>query len=65
MESDLETCGITTFADFEFSFHIFSTDDWQEYLDTLIVQVKNASVDSYNYEYDDTVLFFMKVKEFV
>ncbi|WP_368178816.1 hypothetical protein [Anaerotruncus colihominis] len=54
MESDLETCGITTLADFEFSFHIFSTDDWQEYLDTPIVQVKNASVDSYNYEYDDT-----------
>jgi len=52
--SDLELCGIDTIADMEFSFHIFTSEDWETYLDTALVQIKTSIADSYTYTYDDS-----------
>lgn len=52
--SDLETCGVTTLADFELSFHIFTTDGWDTYLDTNLVQIKTSAADTYEYTFDDS-----------
>lgn len=52
--SDLETCGITTIADMEFSFHIFTTDDWETYLDTDPIQLNTSAAATYEYTYDDS-----------
>ncbi len=53
MRSDLEICGITDIADLEFSFHIFTTDDYETYLDTEQIQIKTSIADSYSYVFDD------------
>lgn len=50
--SDLQACGIETFADMEFYFHIFD-ESWETYLDTDTVQVKTSAADSYTYSFDD------------
>lgn len=52
MSSDLELCGIDTIADMEFSFHIFTTEDWETYLDSEPVQVKTSAAADYKYTYD-------------
>ena len=52
MSSDLERCGIQTIADMEFSFHIFTTEDWDTYLDSQPVQIKTSAADGYSYTYD-------------
>ncbi len=52
--SDLELCGIDAIADMEFSFHIFTSEDWETYLDTALVQMKTSIADSYTYTYDDS-----------
>lgn len=52
--SDLELCGIDTIADMEFSFHIFTSEDWETYLDTALIQIKTSIADSYTYTYDDS-----------
>ncbi len=52
--SSLEACGIETIADMEFSFHIFTTDGWDTYLDTDLIQLKTSAADSYQYAYDDS-----------
>ena len=54
MSSDIETCGIETIADMEFSFHIFTTDDWETYLDTSSIQLKTSIADTYTQTYDDS-----------
>ena len=54
MESDFEACGITDIADIELSFHIFTTDDWETYLDTDPIQIKTSLADGFNYTYDDS-----------
>lgn len=54
MSSDLEACGIETIADMEFSFHIFTTQDWETYLDTPLIQLKTSAADTYEYTYDDS-----------
>lgn len=54
MASDLEACGIETVADMEFSFHIFTTEDWEAYLDTDQIQIKTAAAETYEYTYDDS-----------
>lgn len=52
MEADLEACGIETIADMEFSFHIFTTEDWDTYLDSDLVQVKTSAAATFRYTYD-------------
>lgn len=52
--SSLEQCGIKTIADVEFSFHIFTTDGWDDYLDTAPVVIRTSAADTYSYEYDDS-----------
>lgn len=54
MGSSLEACGISTIADMEFSFHIFTTDDWKTYLDTPQIQIKTSASDTYEYTFDDS-----------
>lgn len=52
--SDLESCGIETIADMEFSFHIFSTESWDTYLDTPLIKLKTSAADTYTYAFDDS-----------
>lgn len=56
MSSDLETCGIDAIADMGFAFHVFTTEDWETYLDTPQLQLKTSIADSYEYVYDNTGL---------
>lgn len=52
--SALKDCGIDTFATMEFSFHIFTTDDWEDYLDTDIITVETSAAGTYTQTYDDS-----------
>lgn len=54
MRSDLDTCGIGAIADMEFSFHIFTTEGWDAYLDTPQIQLKTTISDNYEYTFDDS-----------
>lgn len=54
MDSSLETCGINTIADMEFSFHVFDSAEWETYLDSALVQVKTSATDGFEYIYDDS-----------
>ena len=54
MASDLEISGITAIADMELSFHMFTTADWEAYLDTAPVQLKTSIADTYEYAFDDS-----------
>ncbi len=54
MSSDLELCHITEIADMEFSFHIFTSEDWEDYLDTAPITLKTSIADSFIYQYDNT-----------
>lgn len=52
--SDLENCGINTIADIEFKFHIFTTDDWENYLDSDVIRVETSAYGSFEQPVDDT-----------
>ena len=52
--SDLEASGIEMIADMEFSFHIFTTEGWDTYLDTPQLKLKTNMSDSYKYSFDET-----------
>ena len=54
MEADLDACGIDAIADMEFSFHIFDTAEWDDYLDTDMIQIKTSIADTFEYSYDDS-----------
>lgn len=54
MASDLENSGIVTIADMEFSFHIFTTADWKDYLDTPQIQLQTSAAGTYVYSFDDS-----------
>lgn len=54
LRSDLEVCGISTIADMEFSFHIFTSEDWKTYLDTAQIQLQTSAADTYEYAFDDS-----------
>lgn len=54
MKSDLEASGIETIADMEFSLHIFTTEDWEGYLDTSLIQLKTTAAGTYEYSFDDS-----------
>lgn len=53
MASDLEMCDIDTIADMEFAFHVFTTDDWEAYLDTEQISITTSAADGFEYSYDD------------
>lgn len=54
MRSDLQSVGIDTIADVQFSFHIFTTDEWETYLDTPIIQLNTSAAETYEYVFDDS-----------
>lgn len=54
MDSDLEASGIETIADMEFSLHIFTAEDWEDYLNTPLIQLKTTAAASYEYTFDDS-----------
>lgn len=54
MEADLDACGIETIADMEFTFHIFDTAEWEDYLNTQPIRVETSAADTYEYLYDDS-----------
>lgn len=54
LSTDLETLNISTIADMEFSFHIFTSEDLETYLDTPQIQLKTSAADAYEYTFDDS-----------
>lgn len=54
MRNDLKSCGIETIADMEFSFHIFSFENLETYLDSELIKVETSSAASYTYTFDDS-----------
>lgn len=54
MSSDLEMCGIDQIADIELSFHIFTTEDWEDYLDTQMIKIETSIASEYEYGFDDS-----------
>lgn len=52
--SGLKECGIDIFANMEFSFHIFTTDGWDDYLDTDAVTVETSAAATYTQTVDDS-----------
>ncbi len=47
LDADLEMSGITEFAQIEFAFHIFTTEDWETYLDSDQIQLNTSIADTY------------------
>ena len=54
MTSDMELCGIETIADIELSFVAFGSDDWKDYLESDLVQIKTSVAETYSQSYDHT-----------
>lgn len=54
----LKECGIDTFANMEFSFHIFTTENWDTYLDTDIITVETSAAATYTQTVDDSGTVF-------
>ena len=54
LSSDLDSCGIETIADMEFSFNIFNTEGWENYLDKEQLHIENSAASTYQYSYDDS-----------
>ena len=52
LSADLERSGITEIADMEFSFHVFTTEDWDTYLDSKQIRVETSLAQGYGYTYD-------------
>ena len=54
MGTDLELSGVRIIADMEFSFHIFTSSDWETYLDTPQICLMTSAAENYEYIYDDS-----------
>lgn len=54
MKSSLEECGIEDIANAEFSFNIFKTDNYDDYLNTEPIQLFTTIHEGYEYKYDDS-----------
>lgn len=52
--SDMDLSGITTVADMEFSFHIFDSDSWDDYLNTDSITLTTSAAEGFSYSYDDS-----------
>ncbi len=50
----LKACGIDTFATIELSFHIFTSDDWEDYLNTAPIVIETSAAANYTQEIDDS-----------
>lgn len=58
-DKKLKACGVDTLADIEFSFCIFTSDDWKTYLDTAPIEIETSAASDYKQQIDDsgTVLY--------
>lgn len=54
MTSGLKDCGIDTIATMDFSFHIFTTEAWEDYLDTDLITLTTSAAQTYTQTYDDS-----------
>ncbi len=54
LKSSLEICQIKDIADIELAFHIFTTEAWETYLDTELIQITTSIANTYQYTYDDS-----------
>lgn len=54
MTSDLETAGITTIKNMEFSFHVFDADSWDTIIDSEMIHIETSADDSVVQEIDDS-----------
>ncbi len=54
MTSEFEAAGIRDIADIELSFHVFTTEGWNEYLDTDLIQIKTSLAADHEYTFDDS-----------
>ncbi|MBO5266661.1 MAG: hypothetical protein J6B08_05110 [Ruminiclostridium sp.] len=54
IDSDFEKSGIEDIADIEFSFHIFDSENWDDYLDTDMIQIKTSIAEIYEYSFNHT-----------
>ncbi len=54
MRSDLETAGITTISDIEFSFHIFDSETWDTIVDSEMVRIETSAAEGFIYSFDDS-----------
>lgn len=52
--SGLSACGISEIADLELAFHIFTSSDWETYLDTDLIKLTTSIADGYEYKFDDS-----------
>ncbi len=50
----LAECGISTFTDMEFKFHVFDADTWDTYLDSEPVFLRTSAADWYQQDIDDS-----------
>lgn len=50
----LKECGIDTFANIEFSFHVFTEDGWDTYFDTDIIKIETSAASTYQNTIDDS-----------
>ncbi len=53
-DSDLELCGIEEFAILEFAFHIFTSDDWETYLDTEAIHLETSIAEGFQCVFNDS-----------
>ena len=53
-DNDIDNCGITTVGVMEFSFHIFTTDGWETYLDSEQLRVETSAYETLTDTYDAT-----------
>lgn len=54
MNSSLETCGIDSIATIELSFHIFTSENWETYLDSDTIVINTSIAEGYVQNYDDS-----------
>lgn len=52
--SDLETTGIKTIADIEFSFHVFDSTSWDTIFDSDIIRIETNEAKGFQYTFDDS-----------
>lgn len=52
--ASMDTAGITAIANLTMSFHIFTTDNWEDYLNTDLISLDTSVAGSYEQTYDDS-----------
>lgn len=54
LTSDFDSMGIDTIAEIEFSFHIFSEEDWSDFTDSDLITLTTQGNEDYQQEFDDS-----------